>query len=72
MTGLNTYQRADGTFEFIHLHEVNALRTKNGGVEGAHAELARRLGFKTVEEFLAANGDNLKKVATPAATEAAI
>lgn len=72
MTGLNTYERADGTVESIHMHEVGKMLSASGNnPEAVHAELAQRLGFQTVEAFLAVNGGNLKKVATPMVEEAA-
>ncbi len=73
MTGLNTYERADGTTESIHMHEVGKMLTTAGNnPDAVHAELAQRLGFQSVEAFLAVNGGNLKKVATPTTTEAAV
>ena len=71
MTGLNTYERADGTVESIHMHEVNGLLSRKGSPDAVHAELAQRLGFETVDAFLAVNGGNLKKVATPATEDVA-
>ena len=64
MTGLNTYQRADGAVEAIHMHEVGQMLSQSGNnPEAVHAELAQRLGFPTVEAFLDVNGGNLKKMA---------
>jgi hypothetical protein len=72
MPALNTYERADGTTETLHLHEVNAMHSQLRTPDAVHAELATRLGFTTVEEFLTVNGGNLKAAATPATeTEAA-
>jgi hypothetical protein len=72
MTGLNTYARADGRLETVHMHEVGTmLANAKNNADVVHAELAKRLGFPTVEAFLAVNGENLKKAAAPETADAA-